>query len=432
MKGKLFTIFFFSLITCQLFGSGFQINEHGARPMGLAGAFTGLANDPSAVYFNSAGLVQLKGTQFSIGGTFISPSSTFTGPSPSTTESKLKARYFTPINAYFTHELGGDFWIGLGVNNPFGLGTEWEEDWVGRYRTTRTEIRTFNFSPVVAYKINEQWSASVGLTVSYSDVIIERKLQVLVPTGNPANPVLAFPDANLKLEGDGTSFGYNAAVFFKPSDAFSIGASFHSAIDLDYEGDAVTTAHSSTPSPVVSILPKGSIKAPLTTPFVATIGAAYHVSECWLFAADFQYNGWSSYDKLEVTFGEWADPSTGSKVSTSERDFENSFIGRLGTEYNMNDAFALRGGVLYDKNPVKDERMDPTLPDADRFGLNLGFSYKIMNNLSVDLAYLYLMFTDREITNSQEFIPIRPVPQQLNGTYKSSAHLIGLNLTYGL
>lgn len=429
MKRKLFTIFFFSLFTCQLFGSGFQINEHGARPMGLAGAFTGLANDPSAVYFNSAGIVQLRGTQFSIGATYIAPSSKFTGPSPSTTESKLKARYFTPFNAYVTQELGSDLWVGLGVNNPFGLGTEWEEDWVGRYRTTRTEIRTFNFSPVVAYKINEQWSASVGLTISYSDVIIERKLQVLVPT--PAG-VVAFPDANLKLEGDGLSFGYSAAVLFKPSDVFSLGASFHSPISLDYEGDAVTTAHSTTPAPVVAILPTGGIKAPLTTPFVATIGAAYHASECLLFAADFQYNGWSSYDKLEVTFDTWKDPTTGSSVSTSEREFENSFIGRLGAEYKVSEPFALRGGVLYDKNPVKDERLDPTLPDADRIGLNLGFSYKLMQNLSLDFAYLFLMFSERTISNSQEFIPIRPVPLQLNGKYESQAHLIGLNLTYGL
>jgi len=427
VKRKVFTIFFFSLFTCQLFGSGFQINEHGARPMGLAGAFTGLANDPSAVYFNSAGLVQLKGTQFSIGGTFISPSSTFTGPSPATTESKLKARYFTPLNAYFTHQLSNDLWVGVGFNNPFGLGTEWEEDWVGRYRTTKTEIRTFNFSPVIAYKISDQLSASVGFTYSYSDVIIQRKLQVLVPTQQ--GPV-AFPDADVKLEGDGSSFGYSAAIFFKASDALSLGASFHGPISYDYEGTATTDAHSSTPAPVVGLMPSGGIKAPLTTPFVGTIGAAYHASECLLFAADFQYNGWSSYDKLEVTFDTWADPRTGSKVSTSEREFENSFIFRLGSEYKVSQPLTLRGGVLYDKNPVKDERLDPTLPDADRTGLNIGLSYKLIDNLSLDLAYLYLMFTERTITTSKEFIPLGTSLTPINGTYKSSAHLIGMNLSY--
>ena len=146
---------------------------------------------------------------------------------------------------------------------------------------------------------------------------------------------------------------------------------------------------------------------------------------------DFQYNGWKSYDKLEVTFDEFK-PAGTPYVSTSERDFQNSFILRLGAEYVTSDRFTLRGGVLYDKNPIKDERLDPTLPDADRIRLNLGMSYKITNNLSVDLAYLFLMFKERTISSSKEFIPLMPTPVELKGTYSSSAHLIGLNFNYSL
>ena len=97
MKVRLYTLFSLIILASQLnFGSGFQINEHGARSMGLAGAFTAIANNASAVYFNPAGITQLMGTHFSLGTTYISPSSKFTGPTGTlSTESELKKQYFT-------------------------------------------------------------------------------------------------------------------------------------------------------------------------------------------------------------------------------------------------------------------------------------------------------------------------------------------------
>ena len=436
---KLMTIFFsMFLFIAVTFGSGFQINEHGARAMGFAGAFTAIANDPSAIYFNPAGLVQLKGTHFSIGSTFIYPLSTFTGPTPSTTESSLKKKYFTPINFYISHQLTNDLFVGFGVNNPFGLGTFWEHDWVGRYRTTETEIRTFNFSPVVAYKLTDCLSASVGFTFSYSDVLIARQLQILVPTGNPSAPYLSFPDGSMEMKGDKTAFGYNASLFYKANKSLSFGLSYKSQIKYDYKGDAVVTLDPTVPAAVKSKIPAGTISAPLTTPMVISFGTAYKFFSCCdenylTLGFDFQYNGWTSYEKLEVTFDEFLVNGT-PYVSTSVRDFQNSYILRLGAEYVASDNWTIRGGVLFDKNPVKDERLDPTLPDADRIGLNFGLSYKFTDRLSVDFAYLYLLFMERTITSSEEIIPLTypSSPTKLNGVYKINAHLIGLNLNYNL
>ncbi|MDP4190834.1 MAG: OmpP1/FadL family transporter [Bacteroidota bacterium] len=414
-------------LSIRLQASGFQINEHNARVMAMGGAFAGLANDPSAVYYNPAGITQLFGTHFSLGATYISPTSTFTGPAPSTTESKLKKKFFTPANFYFTQSLGSNFFVGFGFNDPFGLGTEWEDDWVGRYRTTKTEIKTYNFSPVVAYKISDMLSVSAGFTVSYADVLIGRKLQLLVPVGQT---VVQLPDANLELKGHNTAFGYTAGLLFKPMDNLGLGVAFHSQIKYDMKGDATTTVSPTTPAAVVAALPKGSITAPLTTPAVLTIGGSYRVFSSLLFNADYQYNGWSSYDKLEVNFNDL--PKSSTNPSVSVRDYKNSYILRAGSEYILNDQVALRGGILFDKNPIKDEKLDPTLPDADRWAFNIGFGYKFTPNFSVDVAYMYLLFKDRTIDTSEEFIPIRPIPQRLNGTYKSSANLFGVNLSYSL
>jgi len=442
---KIVTLFFLVMFVSQSFGSGFQINEHGARAMGMGGAFTGLANDPSAVYFNPAGIVQLKGTHFSIGSTLIMPTSQFTGPDPLTTVSKLKSAVFTPINFYFTQELTPDLYVGFGVNNPWGLGTTWEDGWAGKYMAIETEIRTFNFSPVVAYKLTNELSAAVGFNLFYSDVLIAKSIEVIAPKPGVAS-LFKYGDAKISMEGDKIGYGFNAALFYQATKSLSFGLSFKSQVKLEYKGTATTTWDTTGSNihpavyPVVNAGLKrfsGDISAPLTTPMVIQFGTAYKFyNSCnennLTLSADFQYNGWKSYEQLEVTFAD--------TFSSSVREYKNSFIGRLGAEFVASEQFTVRGGLLYDQNPVKDEKLDPTLPDADRIGINIGLSYKITENLSVDFAYLYLMFMERTITTSLE----KPYPNKyhallspsdptvFNGTYKSSAHLIGLNLNYAL
>ena len=156
-------------------------------------------------------------------------------------------------------------------------------------------------------------------------------------------------------------------------------------------------------------------------PMNLTLGVAYFPMKDLTITADFQYVGWSSYDKLAVDFESFADMS-------NLRDYKNGFIARLGGEYKLTDEFTLRTGIYYDKNPIKDELVDPTLPDADRIGLNIGLGYKIARNLSIDIAYLFLRFNERTITNSQIYYAAGNAP--LNGVYNSVAHLFGVNFSF--
>jgi len=414
------------LCSAKVFAGGFQINEHGARAMSMAGAFTALANDPSAIYYNPAGLTQLTGTHFMAGVTLIAPSAKFTGPIPSTKEYEMESQVFTPFNIYVTQQLSDDWFVGLGVNNQYGLGTKWEDDWGGRYLAVDTEIRSFFFTPVVAYKFSEQLSVSVGLTYAFADVKIIRNTPLADPVTGAARP-----DGRITLEGDGTAIGFTAGILYKPIKEFSVGISYRSESKFDFTGDASTNpatldfVHPLAGNQSIP-LPNGSIKAPLTTPQNLTVGIAYMPDDELTLTADFQYIGWSSYDKLEVTFETYdlAPTVPGvQNVQSADRNYENTFIVRAGMEYKINNDFTLRGGLLLDKNPVQKEYVEPTLPDADRIGFNIGFGYKFTENLSLDFSYLLLTFSERKVTDSKF---------GFNGTYQNMAHLLGIDLSYNL
>lgn len=420
MLRKYFTIILLFIIACSnIFASGFQINEQGSRAMGLGGAFTGLANDPSAIYFNPAGITQLYGTHLIGGATLILPSSTFRGPSPSITETKMNSQVFNPIHFYATHQLYDKFFLGLGVGNNYGLGTKWDENWVGRFMTVQTEIRTFFFNAVASYKIMDEVSVGFGYVFAYGDVLINRKINLAPFNSEPT----------LELEGTGYGSGFTAGIFVHPIKSISLGLSFRSQVRFDFEGDAVPSNYS---SQFDGRLPNGPITAPLTTPENITLGIAIRPLKNFTLTADYQYVGWDSYDKLEVQFEEFEDSETGELlVSTSERLYDNGFIARLGTEYEYSKSFTARAGFLYDHNPVSDERLDPTLPDSDRLGFNLGGSYNLNESVSVEAAYMFLRFDERKITNSLEnYSGIDNSISPMNGVYNSIAHLFSVTLAY--
>lgn len=419
MKKVLIIIIVLFSLSSNIWASGFQINEHGSKAMGMGGAFAALANDPSAIYFNPSGITQLYGTQLLFGSTLILPSSTFRGPSPSIAEYELESQIFTPIHLYATHQINDKLFLGFGVGNNYGLGTKWEDNWVGRFMAVETEIRTFFFNLVASYKIIPELSIGFGYVFTYGDVLIGRKLNL--------SPFNAEP--YLELEGTGTGSGFTAGIIAHPTKSISVGLSFRSQVTIEFEGDA-------TPSNVPSLfdgqLPNGDIMAPLTTPENITFGIAIKPLKNFTLTADYQYVGWDSYEKLEVEFQDFIDSDTGEKlVNSSERNYDNGFIARLGAEYQYTTDLDLYAGFLYDSNPVSDERLDPTLPDSDRLGFSAGVGYKLSANLTAEAGYLFLRFEEREITNSLEnYSGIENSITPMNGVYNSVAHLISLSLLY--
>ena len=412
MKVKFITFVIFLAITySQVFAGGFQLNEHNSRAMAMGGAFTAISNDPSAIYFNGAGLTQLSGTNFILGSTLIAPVFAFRGVSPSVTEYDATKQSFFPTHFFASYRYNPDLAFGLGFTSPFGLGSKWDDNWIGKYLAIETSLQVFTISPVVAYKLTDQISVSSALVYSFANVKISKK--------TPQTPFAG--DAFTSLTGnDKAEWGYNLGLMYKPTDDLSFGVSFHSQIKYTFKGTATTTGSSQ----LASELPNGSATAGLTTPFNLAIGAAYRILPELLLSADFQYVGWKSYDTLSINFTQQ------NMTVSSPRLYDNSYIIRFGAEYNLTQDLALRAGIYYDKNPVKPEYVNPSLPEANRLGFSFGAGYKLTNNLSVSAAYLFIRNSQLTVTDSQESYSAGFSP--FNGTYNAYANLFALDLSYSL
>lgn len=404
MKQTISALITFFFCYTQTFAGGFQLNEHGAKAMALGGAFTAVANDPSAIYWNGAGLTQIWGTNFILGSTLIAPASSFRGVIPQVTEYKTEAQQFFPVHFFASQRINNDFAVGLGFTTPFGLGTKWDDDWVGKYLALNTNLMVFTISPVLAYQITDGLSISAAFVYSFANVEITKK--------NSQAPFEG--DAFIKLKGnDNSAFGYNLGLLYKPINTLSFGVSFHSQIKYDFKG----TAESTGAELLSDQLPKGDITAKLTTPMNLAFGIAYEIMPEFKVSADFQYIGWSSYDTLAIDF---KDPKYDDQAAP--RLYDDSYIVRLGGEVKLSSQFNALAGIYFDKNPVKPDYISPSLPEGNRFGLSLGLEYKLFDNLGLSASYLHIFASQVTVSNSMDFF---------NGTYNSSADIAALSLSLG-
>ncbi|MBT8385799.1 MAG: outer membrane protein transport protein [Ignavibacteria bacterium] len=413
MKLRIYTILMLlSLGAGNIFAGGFQINEHGSKAMALGNAFTAVVDDASAVYWNSAGMSFMEGTNFLLGSALIGPSTKFRGVTPSVDKSPMISQIFLVPHFFVTHELSKSFSVGLGASVPFGLGTLWQEDWIGRYLAVETELQTIAVPLVVSWKITDNFSISAGGSYHHATVLI-RQATSLAPFQG---------DAFIKLEGDESSaFGYNFSFMWKPLDVLSVGGSFKSEVDFSFTG----TAEPNGPNQVASALPSGDISAKLTTPLNIQGGIALRVMKQLQLSADFQWIGWSSYDTLAVDF---SDPAFDDLAEP--RLYNDTYIIRFGVQYDISDELSLLGGVYYDKNPVDPENLSPSLPDSDRLGLSIGAAAQLTENFGVSGSYLFIRSSELTVANSnQEYTP---GGARFNGTYNSLANLLSLSFHYSL
>jgi long-chain fatty acid transport protein len=412
------------------FGAGFGIFEQGTKAMGMAGAYTAQADDPSAIFHNPGGIAFQKERDFAVGFTWIRGSdSTFEGSAAGFPGAGARAEQETlsefPPHFYWIEPINDQVTFGLGVYTPFGLVTEWKDpdDFPGRFISAKAALRAVDINPVVGFKVGDDFGVAVGAIARFSDV----ELIQHAPARNPFTN-LTVDVATIELTSDFDSgYGWNVGLLHRFNDSFSWGLSYRSKLTVDYGGEARLTQNS-TGSPlfdavIAASLPFGRdlpVETSIEFPDMASLGVAIALSRNTLLEVDYNWTGWSSFDTLVIDFTE-------DDLDDTERleGWDDASNYRLGLSWTAPSGSQWRVGYVYDETPQPEEAVSPLLPDADRDGITLGWG-KQGAKVGYDVALMYLKFEDR--TRERNFAS-EGAASTFFGTYQNEAWLLGL--TFG-
>ena len=448
-----------ALSTGEAFGAAFALQENSGSAMG--NAFAGgaaAAEDVTTLWSNPAGLSRLATPQVATAVHFITPSFKFhnDGSEPAMfqplgdSDGDAGSVNIVP-NLYVAAPINRDFSVGVGINAPFGLVTEYDDNWIGRFQAVKSDIKTINVNPSASWRVSNTFA--VGLGVNWQRVDAELTSQInysaglaqaagqaaagglipatLVPQIVAATPGLA---SKVKVEGDDSAWGWNIGFLWDVTPQTRVGAQYRAAISYDVRGN-VSFDHPALPAlppqlaPVVGLLAanvtaaaaNGGVKANVKLPDIANVSVFHKLNDRVDLMADIQYTRWSVFKALTFV------RTTGQVLASTPENFDDVWRFSVGATYHWNDAWSFRGGLAYDQSPVNTPDRTPRLPDADRYWIAVGAQYRVNRNLALDAGYVYIPVKSPDISQNAGSTAANGL---LQGHYDVNVNIFSLQATY--
>jgi long-chain fatty acid transport protein len=453
-------------------GAGFALQEQNAS--GLGHAYAGgaaAAEDVSTIFYNPAGLVRLQSMQVVVAGNLICPSTKFS-------DSGSQPAFGQPLggtggdagscagvpNFYFGVPFTDKWSFGIGVNVPFGLKTEYDSNWLGRFQAVESKVETYNVNPVLSWEptknltvgggasfqhLKATLTSQVNYAAAYAQGVQSAVAGGLIPAS--AAPTLIGSAAGLessaRVTGDDSGWGWNVGVLWQATPQTRIGAAYRSHISYTVTGSVSfdnPTAVGPLPPQLqgagalilngvnTNICATGNtadcqndVQLNIKVPDTANLSIFHQFDSKWDLMADLQYTGWSSIKELNIV----RTSGTGSPVTLSNtpENFSSTWRVSAGANYRYSDKWTWRGGIAWDQTPVNNTDRTPRLPDSDRFWLALGAQYKFNDNWSIDAAYAYIWINNASINQNAGSTAQYGL---INGNYKANVNIVGLQVTY--
>lgn len=429
------------LMPASAVAGGYGLNEQGASASGVANA--GAVANPenaSTIYFNPAGMTELEGTQVSFGAAVLNITGDFEGSAVrenGTPVSGNDGGDFVPTavvpNLYMTHKLNETVSIGLGINAPYGLSADYDDDFVGRFFADETDLKVLSFSPAVAFASDNGLSIGASINVLYGEGTLS-KFQDNRSLGLPQ-------DGYFEVEGDDLAVNYTVGIQFQPVESTRLGMVFRTGTELELEGQARLTN-----APVFGLTgPTGQTRTltentvvPLEIPDQLSFGIRHRLVDSVTLLASATWTKWSRFEALDVL-------STQSNAGTPNETIsflgENKYgqpgvIGHVpenwkdtwsvaaGVAWQATSTVALKAGYAFDESPVKDQYRTARVPSEDRHWLTLGGQYThVPSGWALDLAVGYLIIDDPKLDEQEFTVDNQPTPgaARVTGEYELDA-----------
>jgi len=381
----------------------------GAKAASMANAFVAIADDPSAIYHNPAGLTFLRGTQIYGGISGVNISTKY--ESLSVVSAKSKPHTFMIPNIFTTSDFKQkEMVFGFGIFSPYGIGGRTYSTWgLTRYISTKSFIGTVAINPTFAWKPTSSFSFGIGIDYVFAKLDSKRMLD---------QSVLGAPDGRFESEGDGGGWGFNAGVLYTPSKKVSLGLAYRSRVDIKQCGTIKLEGIAPPLQPLFgSATFETDAETTLRFPDNISFGLAFRPIERWTIGIEVEWSDWSRFSKSRVDIKREI-PAAGFTDVSINNSWRYQWYFKLGAEYMLNEGLYLRGGYLYSMSPVPDRTFSPDNPDSNQHNLAFGIGYKT-GNITIDSFYNAGFNVDRKVSNSI-----------LSGNYKNFIHSFGINLGY--
>ncbi|MDH5357037.1 MAG: outer membrane protein transport protein [Gammaproteobacteria bacterium] len=421
-----------SVFSSISYGAGFAIIEQSVT--GLGRAFAGsaaVAEDASTIFFNPAGLVYLDRAEMDAAINYIAPKSEFNDDSSTVTGSDggdAGNNALVP-NFYYARPINDTTVFGLGISAPFGLVTEYDDDWQGRYHAIKSDLMTININPSLAFKTTDKLSVGFGLSLQYIDLEMTQAVDfgtlcAIAPGGpyacaNPKNN-----DGKAKFTADDWGWGFNLGLIYQVTEATRLAMSYRSKISHHLTGkgkfyvpnDAVTQAVAT-----ASGFTNAAISGDVDLPETASFAIHHQLNEKWAVMGDASWTRWSRFQELAIN-----SPDPANKLnSTKEEKWDNSMRYGLGVTYAYNDKWTLRGGVAFDETPISDQYRTARIAGEDRKWIAIGASYKQSDKFTIDAGYTHIFISDPKIDET-----LSPIPHRLSGDFDASVDILGVQVRW--
>lgn len=401
---------------------------------GLGNAFAGgaaAAEDATTIFFNPAGMSRLNGTQVSAAGSFIQPSVKFSNngstgalfQTPGGNGGDAGSLVLVP-NVYMVTEIQPALRLGLGINAPFGLKTDYDPTWVGRFQAITSKIETINLNPSLAYQMNDKVSLGIGLNYQHikGDLTSAVNYSAAAYAAGGAG-LLGVVGTNSEgvssMSGSDSAWGYNFGALFNVTPDTRIGVAYRSKISYTLNG---TISFSNVPAALASspTVANGNVTMPIEMPDTFSLSGFQKLNDKWDVMADVTRTGWSSLQQLQIT------RTNGVVVQTTQENWKDTWRYSVGATYHYNEQWLSRIGAAYDQSPVPDAYRTARIPDNNRTWLTFGGQYKFSAASKLDVGYAHLFVKDTSIANNQA----ASGAGNLVGTYSNSVDILSVQYAY--
>lgn len=329
--------------------------------------------------------------------------------------------------------------LGMMVSAPFGLKTDYDKDWVGRYHAVESDVKIIDLTLAASVELSERFSIGIGAVFERAEVTLTNAVDFgsgicrasaqLCVTPDPINAPFG-PQKNdgfAKVKGKDTAFGWLVGLNWRPVDSLSLGYSHRSEIDLDIRGDGTFTVPGNVRAvfdanpQTLPLYRNGRVGAQLVTPSVDILSATWQVNDSVTLMAEAARTDWHSMKEIRIQFDNPGQPD-----SVEDYNWKDTWMYSLGGEFKLSQAFTLRAGIARDESPIADEYRTPRMPDQDRNWYAIGMSWTPSPSLELSASYTRIQLAkDPRIAQL-----VSSSGSLLDGKFNGNANLFGLAAQY--